>query len=128
MKNYKKAEQPNQIADIVGEYLKAGDLDGVVTMFHPGCQIYFPPDAPPLIGKEGARQAFAEFAKIRPTLKSTVNHQAINGDTALLSATWELQGPDGSIIGAGTSTEVTKQLDDGSWVYFIDCPLSIPAL
>lgn len=44
---YRKAEHPHEISERVGEYLKEGNLDGIVTMFHPECKIYFPPSEPP---------------------------------------------------------------------------------
>lgn len=120
------AKKPREIADRVGEFLLAGDLDGVISMFHPECRIFFPPNEPPKIGKQGARDAFAEFIEMRPTLISNVTSEVIVEDTALLQAEWCFKGPDGAIIAEGSSTEVAKQLDNGGWVYYIDCPLGPP--
>lgn len=119
--NYRKAEKPSDIATVVAEYIKAGNLDGVVSMFHPDCQIFFPP-------KAGAREQFAPFMELRPTLISTVTSEVIVGDTALLQATWKIEGPDGSIVAEGNSTEVAKRLPNGGWGYYIDCPNGPPTL
>lgn len=122
-----KAMQPHQIADRVADFLKDGDLEGVVSMFHPDCRIFFPPDEPPRVGKEGARSAFLEFIEMRPTLISTITGEVIVDDIALLQATWRFQGPDGTIIAEGNSSEVARKLPDGGWGYYIDCPLGLPA-
>ena len=55
---------------------------------------------------------------MRPTLISKV----INGDTALMQATWRMEAPDGSILSEGKSTEVAKLLPNGGWGYYIDGP------
>ena len=124
----RKAEYPRQIADCVAGFLKDGDLEGVVSMFHPECRIFFPPNEPPKIGKEGAREIFAEFIEMRPTLISTITSEVIVGDTALLHAVWRFEDANGTIIAEGNSTEVAKMQPDGGWRYYIDCPLGAPQI
>ncbi|MFN3248432.1 YybH family protein [Roseibium album] len=116
------AKRPRDIADCVNAYLQKGDLDGITTMFHPDCQIFFPPDQPPLTGLEGARKAFEAFVDLKPTIKSEVFCEVINGDIALLRANWSVVGPDGKVMAEGQSTEVAKKLENGGWGYLIDCP------
>ncbi|WP_342076173.1 nuclear transport factor 2 family protein [Yoonia sp. SS1-5] len=123
----KIAAKPRDIATCVAGYLKDGDLEGVVSMFHPACQIFFPADAPPSIGHDGARAVFKDFVPMRPTLDSTVTSEIINGDTALLQADWRFKEADGNVIAEGQSTEVAKKLANGGWGYFIDCPDGPPS-
>jgi len=120
------ANQPRDIATCVAKFLKAGDLDGVVSMFHPECHIHFPIGEAPKIGLEGARHVFKDFIIMQPILISTVTNETIVGDTALLQATWEFQSSEGDIIAQGQSTEVAKKLSNGGWGYYIDCPLGVP--
>ncbi len=122
------AARPREIADCVGAYLKEGDLEGVVSMFHPECQIFFPPDQPPSVGLAGARKVFSDFVSRRPVLSSTVTSEVIIGDTALLQARWTLSDAAGSVLAEGQSTEVATKLANGGWGYLIDCPLGAPAL
>lgn len=122
------AKRPADIATCAAHYLKNGDLDGVVSMFHPDCQIFFPPSEPPHKGLEGARRVFADLVPLRPILESTIISEVINGDTALLRADWTIKGADHSIIAQGQSTEVVKRLENGGWGYFIDCPNGPPDL
>lgn len=67
-----KAMQPREIADCVGHFLKQGDLDGILTMFHPDCSLVFPRGAPPRTGLDAVREAFAPFISLRPTIVSNV--------------------------------------------------------
>jgi len=122
----RKAKLPREIAERVGEFLKEGNLEGIVTMFHPDCTICFPVDEPPKKGHNAVREIFAPFVEVRPTLISKIVGELVNGDTALLQAEWRFEGSGGSLLAAGRSTEVAKQNKDGSWVYFIDCPLGPP--
>ncbi|WP_282095110.1 YybH family protein [Epibacterium ulvae] len=122
------AKRPRDIADCVNAYLQEGDLDGITTLFHPDCQVFFPPDQPPLTGLSGARKAFEGFMELKPTIKSDVFCEVINGDVALLRANWSVVGPDGTVMAEGQSTEVAKKLENGGWGYLIDCPNGPPAL
>ena len=92
------AHQPREIAECVSAYLQEGDLDGIISMFHPDCQIFFPPDQPPLPGLDGARKAFEGFLDIRPQVKSEVFSEVINGDIAMLRANWSVIAPDGTVM------------------------------
>lgn len=122
------AKRPRDIADCVGAYLQDGDLDGIASMFHPDCKVFFPPDQPPSVGIPGARSAFEAFIEVKPQIKSQVFSETIAGDTALIRANWQVVAPDGSILAEGQSTEVAKKLENGGWGYLIDCPYGPPNL
>ena len=122
------AKRPRDIAHCVSAYLQEGDLDGIASMFHPDCRVFFPPDQPPSLGTAGARTAFAAFIDIKPEIKSDVFSEVICGDTALLRANWSVVAPDGTIMAEGRSTEVAKKLENGGWGYLIDCPNGPPIL
>ncbi len=122
----KIAERPHQIVERVSEFLKQGDLEGIVTMFHPDCKICMDPHQSPMEGHEGVREIFADFAKNKVNLIGSVTGEMINGDTAILQGKWHIEDHNGETLAGGTSTEVTKQLNHGGWVYFIDCPISVP--
>lgn len=122
------ATRPREIADCVGAYLQEGDLDGIVSKFHPDCRIFFPPDRPPGEGLSGARNVFEDFLDLRPEIQSDVISEVIVGDIALLRADWRVVAPDGAVLAEGKSTEVAKKLDNGGWGYLIDCPFGPPPL
>ena len=122
------AHQPREIADCVSAYLQEGDLEGIASMFHPDCQIFFPPNQPPQLGIAGARAAFEAFLDLRPEIKSDVFCEIVAGDTAMLRANWSVVASDGTVIAEGQSTEVAKKLENGGWGYLIDCPNGPPDL
>ena len=86
------AHRPRDIADCVSAYLEDGDIDGIMSMFHPNCLIFFPPDQPPKAGIAGVRAAFEELLEVRPRIESNVTSEVIVGDTAMLCATWTRLG------------------------------------
>ncbi len=122
------ARRPREIADCISAYLQEGDLDGIASMFHPDCQIFFPPNQPPRTGIAGARAAFDSFMDLRPEITSEVFSEVIVGDVALLRAKWRVVAPDGAVMAEGESTEVAKKLEGGGWGYLIDCPNGPPRL
>ena len=117
---------PHQIVEVIKAYLREGDLDGIVNMFHPECEICMSLDGPAMKGRAGAREVFRDFAAKKAILTSEVTGEKIIGDTALLQGTWRMVDQEGNLLGEGVSSEVAKQLEDGTWVYFIDCPIGAP--
>ncbi|WP_299669426.1 hypothetical protein [uncultured Ruegeria sp.] len=65
---------------------------------------------------------------IRPQIKSEVFSEVINGDVAMLRANWSVVAPGGTVMAEGQSTEFAKKLENGGWVYLIDCPSGPPNL
>ena len=122
----KIAERPHQIVERVAEFIRQGDLEGVVSMFHPDCRIAMDPAGKPMQGHDGVRAIFRDFVANRVNLKGTVSGEMINGDTAILQGEWTIEDDEGNTLGGGVSTEVVKQLDHGGWAYFIDCPIAVP--
>ncbi|WP_394751282.1 YybH family protein [Spongiimicrobium salis] len=122
----RKAAYPRQIADVVSAYLEEGDIEGILTLFHPECMVCFPPEEPPKKGIEAIRTLFSPFVEERARLKSTVIGELIHGDLALLQANWKIEDSKGNVMAEGSSTEVAKQKEDGSWVYYLDCPYGLP--
>lgn len=122
-----KALRPRHIADVVGKYMKEGNMEGILSMFHKDCIVYFAPNPALTQGLDLIEELFTPFVQAKGNLISDVTGELINGDTALLQANWRVESSDGSIIAQGSSTEVAKQKEDGSWVYYIDCPSGPPA-
>ncbi|MEM9596298.1 MAG: nuclear transport factor 2 family protein [Acidobacteriota bacterium] len=127
MTNTRKiAERPHQIVERVAEFIREGDLEGVVSMFHPEVRVAIDPDGAPMEGHDSVRAIFKDYVANRVNLEGSVTGEMINGDTAILQGEWTVEDSDGNSLGGGVSTEVVKQLDHGGWVYFIDCPISVP--
>lgn len=124
----KIAKEPKEIANRVAEFLLDGDIEAIPSMFHPDCKVFMPPTEPPTVGKEAIKELFRPFCGMKPIMESRVISEVILGDTALLQAEWKMKDGSGNVVAEGQSTEVAKQLENGGWVYYIDCPNGPPQL
>lgn len=122
------AHQPRDVADCISACLQKGDMNGIIALFHPDCQIFLQPDQPAITGPDGVRAAFADLLAWRPQVKSTVTSEMIAGDIAMLCTDWRVIAPDGSVIAEGHSTEILTKLQNGGWGYLIDCPNGPPVV
>lgn len=123
-----KAMQPKTVVDFLSKYIQEGDLEGITTLFHPDYLLLFPPTEAPKRGAEALKEVFTGFIEGKLKLIGKVTGEVINGDTALVQVNWHVEDVSGAVVSKGSSTEVHKQLEDGSWVYYIDCPLGLPAI
>lgn len=124
----RKAVRPRDVANQISECIKEGNLENIVDFFHPDYVMSFPPTEEPKRGLEAVKEVFGPFIAAKSELVSEVLGEIINGDTALLQANWYIKDATGTIVGEGSSTEVLKQRTDGSWQYFIDCPVGLPKI
>ena len=122
----KQAQFPHQIVERVAEFISSGDMEGVISMFDPECAIAMDPDGEPLVGHDAVREVFRDFVAERMTLQGEVTGEMINGEMALLQGNWRILDRQGNTVIGGESSEVAKRKANGGWVYYIDCPLSVP--
>lgn len=122
----RKAMRPRDVANQISECITEGNIENIVDFFHPDYLMSFPPSEPLKSGLDIIRASFQPFIDAKAKLISEVTGELINGDIAVLQANWRIIDTQGTIMGKGSSTEVLKQRADGSWQYFIDCPLGLP--
>ncbi|MEP0262685.1 nuclear transport factor 2 family protein [Dokdonia sp.] len=122
----RKAMRPRDIATEISRCIQDGDLENILDFFHPEYTMAFPPTEAPKRGMETLREVFGVFITSKAVLTSQISGEMINGDIGVLQGNWHVKDPSGTILGEGNSIEVVKQREDGSWVYFIDCPLGLP--
>lgn len=120
--------RPRDVANEIGACIKEGNIENIVDFFYPDYMMSFPPTEAPKSGLATVREVFTSFVESKSKLISKVTGEIINGDFALLQADWYIEDSTGAIISEGKSTEVLKQRADGSWVYFIDCPMGLPSI
>jgi len=58
MPSFQLAQQPRDIGAFLSDFLQQGNEEGILSLFHPDCQIFFPPTKPPRVGKEAVRVVF----------------------------------------------------------------------
>ncbi len=122
----KKAMRPRDVANLISECITEGNMENILDFFHPDYKMSFPPNEPLKSGLDVIKNSFQPFIDSKAKLISTVTGELINDGIAVLQANWSIVDTQGNTMGEGSSTEVLKQRPDGSWQYFIDCPLGLP--
>ncbi len=120
----KRATSPEQLHQLFADALNATDVDALASLYDPGACLV-PRDGAAAHGLNAIRELLTGYCALNATMQIKTRRSVINGDTALLMSDWTMTGtrPDGSPLNAsGTSVEVARKTNDGSWLYVIDLP------
>ncbi|MGF1425750.1 nuclear transport factor 2 family protein [Kitasatospora sp. LaBMicrA B282] len=116
----RRAETPQQVAALFTEYLAAGDVEGLVSLYEPDAHVV-PAPGTHLVGTGAIREALQRLVDqgARRTLELREIRQV--GDLALVSnrATLTGVGPEPVV---STTTEVLRRRPDGGWAHVVDDP------
>jgi uncharacterized protein (TIGR02246 family) len=120
------SEMTRTPADVIrsfAERLNRGDVDGALELYEPEAT-FVPEPGTTVAGREGIREALERFAALKPRLTGEIQGVREGGDVALVLNRWRLEGrgPEGSVEMSGTSADVLRRQDDGSWRVVIDDP------
>ncbi len=120
--------RPRDVANEISECIIEGNIENILDFFHPDYVMSYPPTESLKSGLDTIRTSFQPFIDKKAKLFSKVTGELINSNIAVLQANWSIIDLEGNKMGEGSSTEVLKQRTDGSWQYYIDCPLGLPFL
>lgn len=88
--------------------------------------VIVPPGAEPLQGAAAIEAALAWFLGLGGTMRFTPRHWLVQGDIALSSVAFVMDGgvdSDGNPVDLrGVTSEVLRRQSDGRWKYLIDHP------
>ncbi|MEU6672320.1 nuclear transport factor 2 family protein [Streptomyces sp. NPDC046727] len=116
----RRAETPQQVGALFMEYLEAGDIEGLVSLYEPNAH-FVPAPGTHLVGADAIRGALQQMidSGIRLTLEPRDIREV--GDIALVSnnVTRTGAGPEPVI---STTTEILRRRPDGGWVHVVDDP------
>jgi ketosteroid isomerase-like protein len=119
---------PTAVIETFGRCLGNGDLDGALALYEPDAVFQAMPEAPPLRGHEAIREALAGFFALNGSLEGEIVKVHEAGGVALVANRWTLRGtqPDGTPVELqGTSADVLRRRDDGSWGILVDDPWGV---
>jgi ketosteroid isomerase-like protein len=119
---------PAGVIEAFGRRLGAGDVEGALALYEDDAVFQAAPAGPLLRGHAEIRDALHGFAALRPTLESTIVKVHETGGVALVANRWTLRGihPDGSSVETGgTSADVLRRRDDGTWGILVDDPWGV---
>jgi uncharacterized protein (TIGR02246 family) len=116
----RRAETPQQVGALFMEYLEAGDLEGLVSLYEPNAYFVPTPEAH-LVGTEAIRTALQQLIDNGARLKLELRDIRQVDDVALVSNTATLTGVGPEPV-ISTTTEILRRQPDGGWVHVVDDP------
>ncbi len=118
----KTVRTPQEMHGVFKEYLDAGDLDGIMSLYEAGASMVTATGT--VTGLTAVRENLAPFIGMKAKVDFQPAMVAQSGDIALVHAAWTGTGtgPDGEIAMSGITAEVVRKQADGSWRYLIDNP------
>ena len=119
------AKTPHDLATLFAQYLHAGDIDGLASLYDEDARMVTGPGQS-ITGMAAIRENLSGFLSLKPTIAFGNSVVVENGDLALVHAKWTLSGagPEGAVELAGLTSEVVRKGADGGWRYLIDDPFS----
>jgi uncharacterized protein (TIGR02246 family) len=114
---------PEEVIRGFADRLNRGDVEGALELYEPEAT-FVPEPGTTVSGREGIREALERFAALKPKLTGEIQAVREGGDVALVLNRWHLdgQGPEGPVQMSGTSADVLRRQQDGSWRVLIDDP------
>lgn len=117
---------PHALNQIWCDAFNAGDLPALMATYEPDAVIVPGPGAEPLRGHAAIEAALTWFLGLGGKIRFTPRHWLEQGDLALASIAFTLDGgadADGHpVVLHGVTAEVLRRQPDGSWRYVVDHP------
>jgi uncharacterized protein (TIGR02246 family) len=118
------AKTAQEVDQLFGEYLNAGNLDGLVGLYEPNATL-IPQPGQVAVGSEAIGASLSELLAAAPRVQTNVVRSAGDGDVVMLYNDWSgtFAGPDGKPMEiAAKAIEVVRRQPDGTWRFVIDDP------
>jgi uncharacterized protein (TIGR02246 family) len=118
----RRADTPEQVATLFTEYLQAGDLDGLVSLYEPAAH-FIPTPGTHLVGTTAIREGLQQLIDSGARLNLEMRAIRRVDDIALLSNTATLTSatPNGTPV-VTTTTEILRRQPNGGWAHVVDDP------
>ena len=115
--------EPSEINAAFAAGFNARDVDALLALYDPDGSVV-ERDGTVSVGADAIRAHLTRLVEVGGEMVSTNRSAVVIGDTALVTATWEI-----TLAGApepirGRSAEVLVTQPDGTWAYLIDQPLA----
>ena len=122
------APTPAGTIEAFGHCLNDGDLEGALSLYEPDAVFQSAPGTAAITGRDAIREALTGFLALNGTIAAEIVKVHEAGDVALVANRWTLRGarPNGEPIElSGTSADVLRRRDDGTWGILVDDPWGI---
>ena len=111
---------PSAMNETFARAFNSRKLDDLTALYEADAVLKTGADDRPTIGRGAIAAELANLLRAPGTMRSVNNFCLRQGDLALLRADWSLTGEDGAVIASGSSAELVRRQDDGTWRYVID--------
>jgi uncharacterized protein (TIGR02246 family) len=115
------AYSPEDICHLIQQYMAAGDLDAVLSVFDPEA-VFVNRWGEVTQGRDGLRQELAPFAGMMTRFAFTIKQVIQSGDIALMHTEWQVSFPQPMSVYA---IEVARRQPDGTWRWLIGDPFTV---
>ena len=121
-----QATTAKQVHELFVERFNVQDVDGIIELYEPNAVI-LPPDAPEVVsGHAAIREVLDGILALGGKMENAIVRVIEQQDIAILYSRWTVcgTGPDGTqVTVGGTTSDVVRRQNDGSWLFAIDNPL-----
>jgi uncharacterized protein (TIGR02246 family) len=121
------ARTAEDVHHLFTEFLLAGDLDGLVSLYEADAVMVMVPQPGPVFrGRAAIREGLSELLAFSPQFELQILKTLEIEDIAILYARWNFAGtdPDGNAVRmTGLTSDVVRRQPDGSWLVVIDNPV-----
>ncbi|MFD9684726.1 heme-binding protein [Kitasatospora sp. NPDC059146] len=116
----RRARTPEQVGAMFTEYLAAGDIEGLLSLYEPHAH-FVPTPGTHLVGTEAIRKALRQLIDSGARLELELREIRQVDGIALVSNTATLTGAGPEPV-ISTTTEILRRQPDGGWVHIVDDP------
>jgi uncharacterized protein (TIGR02246 family) len=115
------AKNPEEICLLFQQYMAAGDLDSVMSVYDPEA-VFLNQSGEVKKGKEGLREVLAPLAAAKARFDFKIRQVIQSGDIALMHTDWQVLSPQPMFTYA---IEVARRQPDGTWRWLIGDPFTV---
>jgi ketosteroid isomerase-like protein len=115
------AKRPEDICRLFRQYMAAGDLDLVLSVYDPEA-VLLNRLGEAKKGRQGLRQELAPFAAMKASFDFSIKQVIQSGDIALMHTEWQVSSPQPMSVYA---IEVARRQLDGTWRWLIGDPFTV---
>lgn len=116
----RRAQTPEQVGAMFVEYLAAGDIEGLVSLYEPNAH-FVPAPGTHLVGTGPIRKGLQQLIDAGARVKLELRDIRRVDDLALVSNTATLTGVGPEPV-TSTTTELLRRQPDGGWAHVVDDP------
>mgnify|MGYP002626283228 CR=1 FL=1 len=111
---------PSAMNETFARAFNSRDINNLMLLYEDNAVLQTDAGAQRIDGLDAIRAELTNLLQAPGKMRSVNNFCLEHGDLALLRADWSLTGDDGQLVAWGSSAEVVRRQQDGTWRYLID--------